>query len=254
MSKINVIVNTKGGVGKSTVAYQIMPLIFDDVAIVEIDSSQTSKLQKSNVNSIRFTANKVSEAVDEIDILSAEKTVVIDVGADENVREFFKDIDVIDDLDFRFFIPLNDDVEYIQNVIDTHNMIEKFKPEAEINLILNRCRSTEEAQIKQQYMALFGSDEYALENVFEKLNIANVFLVQESKFFGIVKSKFQKNLFETEKLFKNILENRSDLRVKARKDSDKALKSVNANIRIAKQVEKLIKNIKKSFEILEKDK
>lgn len=258
MSKVNskreiiVVTNTKGGVGKSTVVNQCFPLIFHDVAIIEIDSSQKSKLKDSKINAQHFKAKAISEAVDEIDILSQEKQVIIDVGADENTRAFFEDINVIDDLNFHFMIPLNHDVEYTENVTDTYNMIKNFQSNAKVSLILNRAR--EDKSTRKQFFGIFGSEDLDIEEVISKMKIDNIFTLNESDFFGLAKVKYKKTLSEAEPDIKHFLKNKKEIRIKVREQGREAQKKSNADFRVAKQIIQLINDIRESFKELENGK
>ena len=246
---IYIVVNTKGGVGKSTVAYQALPLVLDNIINVEIDSSQSSKLTNSNLENYSYNAATIADAVDKIDFKSVDKNIIVDIGADENTRKFFNDIDIIEDLkeQIKWIIPLNHDIEYMQNVITTYNLIKSFDSKADISLVLNRVRKFDESEIKNQFKALFGDESLNLPNRLHEMKISNIYMLAESDYIALVKVNYQKTLKEVEPIVENLIQNASDFKIKARKKSEKELKKVMADIRIAKAVKKLISQMRETF-------
>jgi len=252
---IYIVVNTKGGVGKSTVAYQALPLVLDNTINVEIDSSQSSKLKNSSLESYSYNAKTIADAIDKIDFKSMDKNIIVDIGADENVRKFFKDIEMIEDLkqQIKWLIPLNHDIEYIDNVLDTHNQIKKFDSKADISLVLNRCRSFEDEELKKQFKVLFGDETLNLPDRLKNMKINNVYMLVETDYISLVKVNYQKTLKEVEPIINNLIENAVRFKTDARKKSEIEFKKVTTDIRIAKAVQKLIAQLRKSFSNL-KDK
>ena len=82
-----VVCNTKGGVGKSFISTQILPLAFDtEINIFEIDNNNKSVLKDSSLNFKTLDLSKAEEALQEADY-NFEDVNIIDVGGGDDVKK-----------------------------------------------------------------------------------------------------------------------------------------------------------------------
>jgi anion-transporting ArsA/GET3 family ATPase len=212
MSNLKILSNTKGGVGKSTIGNHLFPVVFQDkdnkVVIIEVDSSNQSKLENTNLD---ITNNSdISIVINNIDfsLMTDQNTIyIIDIGANEDAKNFLKELSK-EDIEADFYIPCNDDYEQFYNIQDTLKRIKKCKCSS-INLILNRCISLDQKIIKDQFLNLFGSERYGVEERFSEIaeDFTNIFFVPNSPLLGVIKGKYKQFLIDNLKVQKEFLTN-----------------------------------------------
>jgi cellulose biosynthesis protein BcsQ len=148
MSKV-VVLNAKGGVGKSTISMQVVvPYLFTRhensvINYYEFDDENedsksfiNSKLVKSN--QIKVIDSNLREVV--VDIILRDESMCIDVGANKTTSYFIAsliDSGMIDAVDL-IIIPLADGELDAINAIELYYKIKESKSEVKVLFILNR--------------------------------------------------------------------------------------------------------------------
>ncbi len=200
------VVNTKGGVGKTTIGSMILPLIFAEdakngksIRVYEIDDNNKSIFAENSV--IDFQTIKVKEAEDildmvQMDIDMAENVInIIDCGGGNDTVAVLNYIKEIKLQGLAYVIPTNDDIEQLNNIKQTINLIRSIDKNAKIVLILNRVAVSENQKItddilKRQFIGLYGDDSLGIDrglDEFEK-ELAGVAAIPNTPIFGILKN------------------------------------------------------------------
>lgn len=206
MAKVHVVLNTKGGVGKSVIAAHLIPSLIasDKVKIYEIDNN--NKTQDFYANSAKTTIKSVStekkeleKALDEAGFYGAEEEIILDAGGgDDTIR-------VIDSLeksgmDCIYYIPLKADADAVANALE----VRKRLGSARKYLILNDFVK------KEDFWFIYGNEDYKIPQDTRLLSeFDGVFEAPRSSLFGIAKiykntlcdiASIQKSyVYETEK-------------------------------------------------------
>ncbi|WP_419770476.1 MAG: AAA family ATPase [Candidatus Marinarcus sp.] len=161
-----IIPQTKGGVGKSTVAMQIIaPFLYKmhgkKVTYIEIDDENNdsqSFTRTDIVNKRMLGTNKLTE-LDELILTDDNHEIIVDVGGNKTsslVLDEIKKIGTYDNV--KWIIPLGDGELDGKNAIATMNKIKKIEKNAEKNMFfaLNRAISMEADYIEEQFINFFG--------------------------------------------------------------------------------------------------
>lgn len=130
MSKIiYCVANTKGGVGKSTVSWHVMPLVLGECAVVEIDdNNQTANVFKTFENIAEAKSVKLDELDSTIASISfkaatANLPIVIDAGGGNDTRAVIQSLAELDLLkSTTFVIPVKPSRAEVQNALDTYEL------------------------------------------------------------------------------------------------------------------------------------
>jgi MinD-like ATPase involved in chromosome partitioning or flagellar assembly len=226
MAENHVIVSTKGGVGKTTIALNVMPCLMEvpleKINIFEIDDNNLTNVEQSKMNFYHVTLKKLPETL--IDIELTDGINVIDSGGGNDSKEVVKALKQDEIEVTRFYVPATHDFEVLTNIESTIKLIREYYPEAEIYLVLNRVYNTEdEEEIKKQFMFLYGSDEYVINRadyIFREISQVMV-VPEESNVFALVKNIYNTTTRDLLEKGRDILENIQEYN---RKIKEKALK------------------------------
>jgi hypothetical protein len=252
---IKLVLNTKGGVGKSIISTQILTLLANEnqeIEIYEIDNNNRTILDNTKLTIKSFEANKAAEALDEafFEALANEnKLVIVDAGGGDDTKKIINAIEKAQFGDAEYYIPINSDLEQQKNLIDTINLIKNIDKKAKINIILNRARSLDEESIKNQFINLFGNENYEIEGIFNKIekDIKKIYAVEDNNVLQIVKNIYKTTLKDILANNRDILQNITELRKEWVKEGKEEFKKKMAFYRLLKDIDDFANTIIKQF-------
>ena len=165
-SQTVVCLNTKGGVGKSTISTMVLPLVCNCkiVNVYELDDNNKTMFSKSeHVQFKTLDVNYANSVISEIDftnLTQSEASVynIIDIGGGNDTKTVLEAIKKSDFSGLTYVIPMNDDIEQVTNMFDTIKIIKETDVEAKIYVILNRVERMDEESIRAQFINVFGSE------------------------------------------------------------------------------------------------
>ncbi len=161
-----IIPQTKGGVGKSTVAMQIIaPYLYKKhgkkVTYIEIDDENNdseSFTRTQIVDKRMLGTNKLSE-LDELILMDDNHEVIVDVGGNKTSSLVLEEIKKVGSYgNIKWIIPLGDGELDGKNAIATMKKIKKIEKNPEKNMIfaLNRAINIEPDYVEEQFINFFG--------------------------------------------------------------------------------------------------
>ncbi|MBU3015412.1 hypothetical protein KO488_11630 [Poseidonibacter lekithochrous] len=161
-----IIPQTKGGVGKSTVAMQVIaPYLYKKhgkkITYIEIDDENNdskSFTRTEIVNKRMLGTNKLTQ-LDELILMDDNHEVIIDVGGNKTsslVLDEIKKVGTFNNI--KWIIPLGDGELDGKNAIATMKKIKKIEenPSENIMFALNRAISMKPDYIEEQFINFFG--------------------------------------------------------------------------------------------------
>ncbi len=161
-----IIPQTKGGVGKSTVAMQIIaPYLYKKhgkkITYIEIDDENNdseSFTRTQIVNKRMLGTNRISE-LDEMILMDDNHEIIVDVGGNKTSSLVLDEIKKIGSFgNVKWIIPLGDGELDGKNAIATMKKIRKIEDNPEKNMIfaLNRAINMEPDYVEEQFINFFG--------------------------------------------------------------------------------------------------
>ncbi|MCK5111597.1 MAG: hypothetical protein KAQ94_08760 [Arcobacteraceae bacterium] len=161
-----IIPQTKGGVGKSTLAMQVIaPYLYKKhgkkITYIEIDdeNNDSESFNRTEiVNKRMLQTNKLKE-LDELILMDDNHEVIVDVGGNKTSSLVLDEIKKVGTFgNVKWIVPLGDGELDGKNAIATMKKLKKIEPNAKDNLIfaLSRAISTEEDYLEEQFINFFG--------------------------------------------------------------------------------------------------
>ena len=161
-----IIPQTKGGVGKSTVAMQVIaPYLYKKhgkkITYIEIDdeNNDSQSFTRTNIVEKRMLGtNKITE-LDELILMDDNHEVIVDVGGNKTSSLVLEEIKKVGSFgNVKWIIPLGDGELDGKNAIATMKKIRKIEDKSENNVIfaLNRAISMEPDYVEEQFINFFG--------------------------------------------------------------------------------------------------
>lgn len=249
-STINIIPQTKGGVGKTTISGIIATLLYlknqNQINLFEIDDNNSSKVKSNYINHQSLKLKDSEVVIDDIQFSSlSDNNVVniVDAGGGNDTKIVLQKLKEIDLAGLNYYIPLNDDMEQVDNLKDTITLIRDFDKSATINLVLNRCFTLEKEEIQKQFINIFGSDELDIPNRLVDLKVDNIFFVPNSNIFSILKSHYRVSLLDSYLSSIDLVQNIDTYRQEWIKEGQEIFKANNKRYRFAKMVVELINQL-----------
>ncbi|RBQ29801.1 P-loop NTPase family protein [Aliarcobacter vitoriensis] len=196
------ILNSKGGVGKTTVAMQVIaPALYlnhpdKKITVWEIDNNNKSNKHISSkylkYESIKLDKSEMAINDIEFSNLTDPNTIhVIDGGGSDDSKFILKHLKQVNLTGLQYIIPTNDDIETIENILAIIEIIRQQDKFGKIYLVLNRCVSLTEEKIKQQFINIFGSSELGINSNIEALAIDEILFVENSIVYTLLKSHYK---------------------------------------------------------------
>jgi cellulose biosynthesis protein BcsQ len=181
---INVIVNGKGGVGKTTTANHVLPYLTESTEIIEIDNNNFSSIYTNSKaitgKTIRTNKKDIENALAEADFDTLDHNIIIDCGGGDDSEKVITAIKNIG-LECEFWMPLMPDFETVEVLKNTKKLIGN---EYKINLILNNF-----GNLESDFWFIFGSKDYGFDANLDFLDeFDNVIKVPNSSLFSIAKA------------------------------------------------------------------
>jgi CobQ/CobB/MinD/ParA nucleotide binding domain len=169
---IKVVVNTKGGVGKTTISNHLAPLLFNSdevITVLELDNNNNSAIYEESDAitgmSLGTKDKDLQEAVEEALFSTlAGKNVVIDAGGgDDSVRVISAIVDAGEEC--HFIVPFAPTFEALENIQQTVSLL---PDNSEKTLIFSNY-----TDLKNDFWFIFGLDEFGIDadfSIFKKFN------------------------------------------------------------------------------------
>ena len=161
-----IIPQTKGGVGKSTLAMQVIaPYLYKKhgkkITYIEIDDENNDSQSFNRteiVNKRMLQTNKLKE-LDELILMDDNHEIIVDVGGNKTstlVLDEIKKVGTFNNV--KWIVPLGDGELDGRNAIATMKKLKKIEANAQDNLIfaLSRAISTEQDYLEEQFINFFG--------------------------------------------------------------------------------------------------
>ncbi|MEV9525736.1 hypothetical protein [Aliarcobacter butzleri] len=251
-SNIYVIPQTKGGVGKTTISGVIATLLYlqnqnQKINLFEIDDNNNSKVNSNYINHQSLKLKDTEVVIDDIQFssLSDSNLVnIVDAGGGNDTKIVLNKLKEIDLSGLNYYVPVNDDMEQVQNLKDTITLIRDFDKFAKVNLVLNRCLSLDKLDIQTQFINIFGDDQLDILNQLDNLKVDNIFFVPNSNIFSILKSHYKVSLLDSYLSSIDLVQNIDTYRQEWVKNGQEIFKANNKRYRFAKMVVELIDQLK----------
>jgi len=198
-----VVVNTKGGVGKSTIAFHVLPFFLKgekEFEIIEIDNNNnTSKYLQSSKYFKKMKSVNVDESTAELEelviknMLHNDTTTIIDAGGGDDTLKVIESLESQNLVnDTLFIVPFSCDFAQIANLLNTINKIKNY------NFIV--VANNLDLQNKNDIMFVTGSEDFELPNfsemfeekfaIVEKTNLFSYSLFKKMSITDLAESAF----------------------------------------------------------------
>ncbi|MCK9454231.1 AAA family ATPase [Sulfurimonas sp.] len=198
MKKNIVLINTKGGVGKTTLGWHLMPFLLQDrdFQIVEIDDNNNTSLAFGNSELLRnkvvsCNISKGTEKLEELvveNMIEADKITIIDSGGGNDSRAVLNSM-LSQNLteDTLFVIPYLADFSQLKNLFETVELVKDF----DFIVVLNNYIGIE----NEDEMFRIGNEEFDIPNI-EKVFKDKFFIVKRSNLFSFATSIHKQTIYD----------------------------------------------------------
>lgn len=200
---INIVINTKGGVGKSTVSSQFLSAYIYSktnkrVEFYEVDDQNESikSMSKSDfLNSNLIKTENLGKFAEESILF--EDDVIVDVGGNITAIMFLQKLKNLGGFisPTVYFIPMLDGDQDAKNAADTFRLIREFDKESKIVYVLNRCtNSSNQELMEREFIDFFGSDILDVDET-PKDDNSSYIAINKNSIYNVV-GKLQKTILE----------------------------------------------------------
>jgi len=254
-----VVANTKGGVGKSIISTMVLPVLFVDeykeVNVYEIDDNNktSSNLKNKNIDNLNFKSIKIEDMEEDIDKVKLDEFTnapdilnIIDCGGGNDTIAIVKHLAKSDLYNLTYIVPTNEDLEQFTNLKDTIALIKNNDATANIVLILNRAKSLSKNDVQKQFINLYGSNQYGIDERFSEIesDVNSTFVVKDSHLYGIVKNVYKRTLADMYPEFKELIDNSREHQQKWANEGKEYFMQMMKFYRVGKDVIELVEELK----------
>ncbi len=187
-----VVSQTKGGVGKSTAAMQVIaPYLYKrhrkPIKYIEIDdeNQDSNTFHKTKIVDKRILPTIKLNELDELILMDDNHEVVVDVGGNKITREVLKELKKIGTFDnIKWVIPIGDGELDAANALKTFELISEVDKQVEQNVlfVLSRAVSLEQDYLEEQFINFFGHPYLDSTNaILNKIKYAKFIAVKNDK-------------------------------------------------------------------------
>lgn len=222
---IFITINSKGGVGKSTFANQILPAYLylkntQKAKLFEIDDENKDSLilSSSNILDATIISSQNIKKIDEIFIDNED--VILDIGGNRTATIFLEEMKKIGEFrDIIWFIPVGQGLQDAANGLDTYHKIKELDNAAKIIFVLSNQKTED---LEWEYLHFFGNQyldtQFAIPNHIEDFDYITVpysDIVNNAKTFNKTVYDISQNQSNFRELAKDAkLDNNDDLKRK----------------------------------------
>ena len=171
MAKIFIVLNTKGGTGKTTSALHILPVTaylegYRNINYYQLDDNNKVDIQSKAINIKNYTINNTDNVMDKVELdiaLDSETINIIDIGGGNDTKivlNYLKTESEIKKEDINFFIPITTNLSQQKNLQDTIELIKDSHSNPKIILILNEVIDLK--NYKEEFINIFGDEVYEI--------------------------------------------------------------------------------------------
>ena len=248
MSKLIVVANDKGGVGKTNTSLAlcyVLKSLEKDFRLVEIDSSQDSSefLSKSelkdNLLSVdtKGASEELYKALFEL-LQNEDMTIVIDAGGSEDSRAVINMVKKLEYENTSWLIPIQNSKKQQPNLENTYNLIDKPN---------NTYVVKNQVQKDDAYIFFEGSKRLSQKSMRDKLNLENnVFEIPASPLFEIAEAESH-TLFDASSLAMTYSAKEAQKAFMAKNDPEYFVEMM-SKFRISEDSFELLSELKNQFE------
>ncbi len=197
-----VLTTTKGGAGKSTISWHLMPYFFEnkDFEIIEIDNNNktTKTFNSSSLLENRMSSFDISEGTQKLEeavinsMVNDEKINIIDSGGGDDTRAVLRMIEKNQMIEETLFvIPFMPDYAQIENLIDTYQLVQNYH----FIVILNNAILSQ----KDDMAYVDGDADNEIPN-FKQMFKNKFFVVPRTKYFSIAAAKYKETISDFAKI------------------------------------------------------
>lgn len=261
MGNTYVVINTKGGTGKTNTATNILTTFLNTkkVVIHELDNNNTSKLLKSK---LKYKSIKIIDAENVLDQVQFEFetgkdiTNVLDLGGGDDSLKVLQHFQKSGIVGLTYFIPCNDDMEQFDNVLQTIRSIKVADIDPIIYLIFNRVNDMQQSSVKEQFIGFFGSELYGIPPKIQQIqkDVNEIFFVPNSRIFSILKNFYQISLSECYHSALDMTNNIQNYKQAWQKLGEEEYKKNLKVLRFSKDVLELVEQLKPFQKVLKNEK
>lgn len=160
-NQINIVIQTKGGVGKSTFAQQILaPFYFEKlnekIKLLEIDDENKDSLTFHSTQIMQTEMLKTQEIKKIDEIFFSDENYIIDIGGNKTATIFLQELKKVNEFEkIIFWIPLGIGEQDNLNAFDIYNKIKEINPNANIAFVLSRVNTSD---LEWEFVNFFGHE------------------------------------------------------------------------------------------------
>lgn len=193
-NQINIILQPKGGVGKSTFAQQILaPFYYDKfnkkIKLIEIDDENKDSLTFYGTQIMDTKMLKTQDIKNIDEIFFSDENYIVDIGGNKTATIFLNELKKVNEFEkIMFWIPLGIGEQDNLNALETYNKIKEMNANANIAFVLSRANATD---LEWEFVNFFGHEflpiEFAINQQIKNAEFVVVKsspIVNNARYFG----------------------------------------------------------------------